>query len=106
MHQGGALNRGGAGTGRAACGVEGLWAWCLWGARSGGGRHVPATPRFHQAGTAASHPCPLQVWSLAASKCIATLEGHRGPIRKLEIVGGRLFSGWEDMHSQRECVPP
>lgn len=36
------------------------------------------------------HP---QVWSLAASRCIATLEGHRGPIRKLEIVGGRLLSG-------------
>lgn len=39
---------------------------------------------------AASAP---QVWSLSGSKCVATLQGHRGPIRKLEIVGGRLFSG-------------
>jgi hypothetical protein len=35
----------------------------------------------------------LQVWSLAQSKCIASLDAHRAPIRKLEIVGQRLFSG-------------
>ncbi|KAL4857151.1 Cys-Gly metallodipeptidase DUG1 [Chlorella vulgaris] len=34
----------------------------------------------------------IRVWSLAGSKCVASLEAHRGPIRKLEIVGGRLFS--------------
>lgn len=39
-------------------------------------------------------PCCLaQVWSLAGSKCVATLRGHRGPIRRLEIVGGHLVSG-------------
>lgn len=50
--------------------------------------------------TPAAHPpCPSgpmpphQVWSLAGSKCVATLQGHRGPIRRLEIVGGHLVSG-------------
>ncbi|KAI7835447.1 hypothetical protein COHA_010652 [Chlorella ohadii] len=34
----------------------------------------------------------IKVWSLAGSKCVATLRGHRGPIRRLEIVGGHLVS--------------
>ncbi len=40
-----------------------------------------------------SHVALAQVWSLAGSKCVATLRGHRGPIRRLEIVGGHLVSG-------------
>lgn len=42
------------------------------------------------------------MWTLAGSRCIATLTGHRQPIRRLEIAAGRLFSGGCAVG----CLPP
>ena len=59
--------------------------------------NLPCVHCCSTAPAAALYGC-LQVWSLAASKCVATLRGHRAPIRKLEIVGGRLLSGGAATH--------
>ncbi|MBS0604661.1 MAG: WD40 repeat domain-containing protein [Verrucomicrobia bacterium] len=38
----------------------------------------------------------IKVWDLNTNTCTATLQGHRGPVRRLAVDGQRLFSGSND----------